>query len=317
MKKKQKIVKKLLWICLILFILMNIIANFHAYKFTHFSDNNAIVKTKSPEKLTTTDKLNAIVFGINNPRPSNIKLPTEKYEKIVLQSNKKIECWHIKIKDTAKGTVILFHGYSGEKSSMLNKSDELNALGYNTILVDFMGSGGSEGKQTTLGFKEAEQVKTVYDYAITIGEKNIYLMGTSMGAVAILKAINDYQLTPKAIVLECPFGSMYQTTCARFNNMKAPAFPMAGLLVFWGGVQNNFWAFGHKPTKYAKNTNCPVLLLYGEQDQNVSRQEIDAIYSNLNGSKTLKIYPNAGHEDYLIQYKNEWRKDVEDFFQFY
>jgi len=295
---------------------MNIVANFHAYKFTHFTVNN-VIKTNSPEKLSLFNKIKTLIVGVNNPRPIN-RLKPSCYEVVELQSNKKIECWYLhKDKlvntDTVKGTVIIFHGYGGDKSSMLDKADEFNELKYNTFLVDFMGSGGSEGKQTTLGYKEAEEVMTAYNYLINRGEKNIYLFGTSMGAVAILKAINDYNLNPKGIIIECPFGSMYQTTCARFKNMHTPTIPMAGLLVFWGGIQNGFWAFNHNPTEYAKKVHCPTLLLYGEQDKNVSRKEIDEIYANIKGKKTLRTYRFAAHENYLIKYKKDWIKDVSDF----
>ena len=97
--------------------------------------------------------------------------------------------------------------------------------------------------------------------------------------------------------------------------MQIPSFPMAGLLVFWGGVQNGFWAFGHNPTEYAKKINRPTLLLYGEKDDRVSRQEIDQIYSNLMCKKTLKLYQLAGHENYLIKYKQEWIEDIKIFMQ--
>ena len=290
---------------------MNVVAYFHAYKFTHFTYNN-VVKTKDAKKLSTIDKMKTLFFGIDNPRPVNKGTPTQKFETIKLQSNKTIECWSIKT-DSAKGTVILFHGYSGQKSSLLDKSDEFIKLGYNTLLVDFMGSGGSEGNQTTMGFKEAEEVKTTFDYLARNGEKKIYLFGTSLGAVAILKAISDYQLNPRGIIIECPFGSMYETICARFQLMKIPSFPMAGLLGFWGGVQNGFWAFEHNSTEYAKSVKCPTLLLYGEQDQKVNRREIDKIYSNLNCKKELKTYPLAAHENYLTSYKQQWIQDVKSF----
>lgn len=292
---------------------MNVVAFFHAYKFTHFV-TESVTKTKSPEKLNAFDKIKTLFLGVNNPRPTNKDKPV-KYQQVELQSTKKIDCWYLKQQDTAKGTVILYHGYSGEKSSMLDKADEFEKLNYNVLLVDFMGSGGSDGNQTTLGFKEAEEVKTTFDYLSQNGEKNIYLFGTSMGSVAIMKAIADFDIKPKGIIIECPFGSMYQTTCARFKNMNAPTFPMAGLLVFWGGVQNDFWAFGHNPIEYAKKISIPTLLLYGEQDKNVSRQEIHDIYKNLHGRKTLKTYELAGHENYLTKYKGEWANDISDFLQ--
>jgi uncharacterized protein len=309
--KTKKLKKRILWSIAIIFILMNIVAAFHAYKFTHFTSTDT-AKTKSPEKLSFTDKAQALFFGVNNPRPENGKTPAQKFKTIQLQSNKKIACWSIQT-DSSKGTVILFHGYSGEKSSLIDKSDEFIKLGYSTLLVDFMGSGGSEGNQTTIGFKEAEEVKTAFEYLVENGETKIYLFGTSLGAAAIMKAISDYAIKPSGIIIECPFGSMYKTTCARFNNMKVPSFPMAGLLVFWGGVENNFWAFGHQPTEYAKKIECPTLLLYGEQDKNVSREEIDDIYTNLNCKKELKTYPLAGHENYLTQYKDQWIADITSF----
>ena len=296
---------------------MNIVAIFHSYKFTHFTDAN-IEKSQKPEQLTFGQKLNSLLFGVKNPRPLNKTKPAGYFETIEIQSNKKIECWYLK-KDnsettgTVKGTVILCHGYGGEKSSMLDKAAIFNSLNYNTFLIDFMGSGGSEGNTTTIGFKEAEQVKSAFEYLTNKGAKNIYLFGTSMGSVAIMKSIKDYNLNPKGIMIECPFGTMYQTVSARFKNMNVPTFPMAGLLVFWGGIQNGFWAFGHNPTDYAKYITCPTLLLYGEQDKNVSRQEIDSIFTNLAGQKYLSTYNRAGHENYLIKYRTEWTNDITKF----
>lgn len=311
--KKKKIKKRLLLIFSSLFLFINVIAFFHAYKLTHFASSDS-TKTKSSNKLSASEKVETILFGVNNPKPINTNFPLQKFETVLLKSNKEIECWSIKT-EKPKGTVVLFHGYNGNKSSLLDKSDAFLKLGYNTFLVDFMGSGNSEGNQTTIGFKEAEEVKTVFEYLKQTTSENIFLFGTSMGAVAIMKAENDYQLNPKGIIIECPFGTMYQTTAKRFSNMNVPAFPMAGLLLFWGGIQNGFWAFGHEPIEYAKKINCPTLLLYGEKDNRVSREEINTIYSNISGEKELKTYPKARHENYLKKYKTEWTADISSFLE--
>lgn len=308
--KRHKLVKRFLWFVLILFVLMNSIAYLHAYKFTHF--DKTANKTKLAKNLSFGQKVKALFLGVNNPRPENKKLPDIKFETIKLNSNKLIECWSIKA-DSSKGSVILFHGYGGEKSSMLDKAHIFLSLGYNTLLVDFMGSGGSEGTQTTIGFYEAEEVKTAFEFLKSRGEKNIILFGTSMGAVAILKAQNDYQLQVHSIIIECPFGTMLETVQARFTSMKVPGFPMANLLVFWGGVQNDFNAFKHNPATYAKSLTCPVLLLFGEKDDRVSMKEIKCIFENLKGIKKLCTYPLAGHENYLNKYKDKWKEDIKIF----
>jgi len=308
---RKKKIKQLLSTLILMFVLMNVVAIFHGYKLTHFVDRK-IEKTKEPKKLKATQKILTLIFGVSNPRPTNKKNPSAAYTTITLHSNKKISCWKINAANP-KGMVILFHGFGGQKSSLLDKAAVFSQQGFNTFLVDFMGSGGSEGNQTTIGFLEAQQVKSCYDFLSKTGEKNIFLFGTSMGSVAIMKAIYDFKIKPKGIIIECPFGSMYTTACARFKTIDAPTFPMAGLLVFWGGLQNGFWAFGHNPTKYAKKITCPTLLLYGQQDKKVSKEEIAEIFANLAGQKELKIYKNAGHENYLTKYKEQWTQDVNKF----
>lgn len=308
--KQRKQVKRLIWGIVAVFVLMNVIAALHAWKFTHFLNTDA--QSVRPEELSFAQKFGTIVFGIENPRPENKNLPTQAFEIITLKGNKSIEAWSIKA-ENSKGTVVIFHGYKGEKSSMLDISDEFLKLGFSTMLVDFRGSGGSDGNQTTIGFHEANDVKACFDFLKNKGEENIVLFGTSMGAVAVMKAINDFGLQPTGIILECPFGTMYKTTCARFKAMGVPTFPMASLLMFWGGIENGFWAFSHNPISYAKGIECPVLLLYGEKDARVSKMEIDAILENLNGEKSLKTYPLAGHENYLLKYNDQWVNDVVNF----
>ncbi len=195
----KKTLRKLLWSLVIIFALMNIVAIFHAYKFTHFSRND-MARTRDPAMLTIQEKLVTLLFGVDNPRPRNKQYPVQPYERVMIKSNKAIECWYIP-KPAPKGTVVIFHGFSGDKSTMLDRADQFLEMGYSTLLVDFMGSGGSEGRQTTIGYFEAEQVKSSFDYLVQQGEQNIFLFGTSMGSVAVMKAIRDFNLQPKGIIL--------------------------------------------------------------------------------------------------------------------
>lgn len=313
MIRKRTFRKRLLYTLILLLIIMNIIAGFHAWKFTHFTPG-LTTKTSSSIQYSFSQKLGILLTGVSNPRPQNKRLPNQPYQTIQLQSNKAIECWLLTAASPAKGTVLLCHGYSGEKSSMLDKAYILLKAGYNTMLVDFMGSGGSAGNQTTIGYKEAEQVKTCVDYLQQQNEQNIFLFGTSMGAVAIMKALKDYPYMPaKGAMLECPFGTMLTTVKNRFAKQHIPAFPMAHLLVLWGGLENGFNAYAHNPVSYAKHTTCPVLLMYGGSDDRVTPAEINSIFTNLHGPKKQLTFPLAGHENYLDDYRQEWTEGVLNF----
>ena len=127
-----------------------------------------------------------------------------------------------------------------------------------------------------------------------------------MGSVAIMKCVKDNHPDLKGIILECPFGNFKTTVKKRFKNFGIPTFPMADLLMLWGSYHSGYWIYGHNPVDYAKEINCPTLLLYGEWDHAVSRKEIDNMYKNLKGEKTLKVFKRTDHEIYRAHNSKEW-----------
>src|SRR5690606_18357416 len=130
--------RRLLYALLLMFVMMNVVAYMHAYKFTHFT-TEPVTRTKGPKALSVLNKLKVLATGVDNPKPKHTGLPLQPYTTVTVNSSSRLECWSITVPD-AKGTVILFHGYSGEKSSLLSRSDKFLQQGYNTFLVDFSGS---------------------------------------------------------------------------------------------------------------------------------------------------------------------------------
>lgn len=182
------------------------------------------------------------------------------------------------------------------------------------LLVDFAGSGSSEGFQTTVGHHEAADVVTAFQFLQRQQpDQPVVLYGVSMGAVAILRAESELGIRPAANVVECPCGSMLQTAQNRFRSLHVPPFPLANLLVFWGGVQNGFWAFDLNAQAYARRITTPTLLLWGEADPRVTRAEIDGIFTNLAGPKQRQDFPGAGHEPYWRKQQRLWQETITAF----
>lgn len=309
---KKKIIRLFIGLFLFGFILLNIITYNHAYRFTHF-ESASESRTQKAESLSLAEKLGIIFQGVTIPRPANDKLPSQKYQTIKMQSHESIEGWLIP-QDSAKGIVLLFHGYSDSKSDIVSYSDEFQNMGYSTFLIDFMGAGGSSGDATTIGFKEGLDVKVAFDYIKThFPNEKVYLFGSSMGAAAILKAMDSFQLAATAIILECPFSTMLATTRIRFDAMGIPSFPLAEMLLFYGGWQTDFSPFQHKPLEYAKKVNIPTLYLYGAHDERVALAETNAIFNNIQGEKKLVEMTKAGHHNYLKTDRTDWVKEISTF----
>jgi hypothetical protein len=312
----KRFFKFLVRTAVVLFILVNIIVAFHAYKFTHFYDNGSI-SLKKPEEKSGWDKTKEILFGINAEKKKNTVAADSIFQTIYLKTKDslKLEAWYISA-DSAKGTVCLFHGHGGTKSGVYKEAEEFVKLGYNALLLDFRAHGNSEGNTCTIGYDETEDVKLAYDYIKNKGEKNIVLWGISMGASTITKAIKDYQLQPQKVILEMPFGTIEDAVKGRIKMMGLPVQPISVLLTFWGGAEHGFWAFGMKPQEFAKKITCPTLLQWGVNDSRVTKAEEEILFKNISTtSKKMVVYETAGHESLCKKETAKWVTEVGSFLQ--
>lgn len=309
--RRRKLWQRLLLLAALGFLAMNVVAAFHAWRFTHFTIEVG-THTDNPEQLTPAQKLWVLLTGIKNPKPVNRQTPDFPYVTIYLNSpNGRLETWYGAVPH-ARGTVTLFHGYTSSKGKLLTEAATFRRLGYNVLLTDFAGNGGSEGTVCTVGHHEAADVAAATRW-LQRRPGPVFIYANSMGAVATLRAEAELGVRPTANVLECPYGSMLQTAQSRFRSMHVPPFPMANLLVFWGGVENNFWPFDLDATAYAVRISTPTLLLWGTADPRVTRPETDAIYAALRGPRQRQDFPGSGHEPYWRRHKALWERTIRGF----
>lgn len=259
-------------------------------------------------------------FGWGYDRLENNKTPADfeliyTHNRLKLNNQEWIETWLVESPEiTAKGTVILFHGKNSTKSSLLASARVFHRLGYRSLLVDFRGSGGSSGNVTTIGVNESQDVALVTNYVQKENpDSPIILYGISMGSGAILRAIAKENIEPDGIILELPFTSLLSAVKLRLNRANIPAFPLGELIVFWGGVQNGFNGFAHQPIDDAIKVNCSTLILYGDLDDTVELSEIKKLAQNINSTKKLVNFPQAGHQILVTVNSQLWQQSVQNF----
>ena len=230
--RKQKLRQLFIWIIWILviqIILANISAAIYAYKFTHFYTNpppyqptkNVFVKTW---KLFVGPRIYKLSSDTSAPSG---------YQTIKLQTDKlSIEGWYAAV-DSAKDCVIFFHGITVCKDVLLKEAEQFKAWGYNVLLIDFRGHGNSTGTKSSFGIKETDEVKKAFHFAQSKGNKNILLYGSSLGSVAIFKAVAENKVAPTAIIADMPFGSLQDHLKARARVLGFPPQPFAFLVTLW------------------------------------------------------------------------------------
>ncbi len=305
------------WVLFVQFILINISASLYAYKLTHVYDDPELRNAKPSKNVIV--KTWRLFTGPRQPRSYINEFPSFPYDTVQLKTagGITIDTWYAASDSSAKGTIILFHGITANKGMILSEANEFRYQGYNIMLVDFRAHGNSGGNTTTMGMRESEEVKLAYDYAVSKNPTNIFLWGTSMGAVVITKAISDYNIKPAGVILEMPYFSLNSHLQARARALGFQGFPekpFGFFVTWWIGIERGLKAFGHRTTDYTSKINCPVLVQWGTNDNYVLKPEIDKIFGSIpTSSKKLVVYTGAAHESLLQHDPDIWRSETGSF----
>lgn len=301
------------WALLVQLILINICAAFYAYKLSHFYDK---VNQVPFEEMNIFNRSWRIFTGPKYGKQPVGERPGFVTEEVDLQlkNGDHIQGWYGKASDSALGTVIFFHGIGGNRNSLVDEAYSFIHKNYNVLLMDFRAHGSSTSSTSTIGYREGEEVVRCFDHVDARGEKNIYLYGSSMGAVSVLRSIHEYNFRPRGIILDMPFLSLQDYLEARARTLGFPKQPFAFLTTFWLGVERGFNGYKHNSARYAKAVTCPVLLQWGSLDNFVLKQETDAIYEALGSNKKkLVVYTGAMHESFLRKDPLKWKLEIEKF----
>ena len=298
------------------FVLLNGIAWMQSWTATHYIP--AGQSSPPIEDLSAPQRAWLMLAGTPMTRPRNDHTPGDAglaydVRRIPVGEGESLEAWWMP-QTQPHGLVLLFPGYAASKESLLPPATVFHDLGYAALAIDFRGSGGSSGQDTTLGVREAKDVAQTVAYARrTWPDQPLVLFGVSMGGAAVLRAVAQEGVQPAAVILESPFDRLLHMMRNRIRVMGVPTFPSAELMVFWVGMQHGSNGFTHNPSDYATAVQCPALMLHGDQDVVVTTADARAIFDRLAGPKQFVAFPDSGHEILRTTPLSAWQAPVARF----
>jgi carboxymethylenebutenolidase len=173
----------------------------------------------------------------------------------------------------APGVVVILHGL-GVDDFMLGITDRLAAEGFRAILPDLFHRQAPSDTETP-----RERVARLRDDEVARDVD---------AAVAHLRALGS----PKVAILGFCMGGRVAYLMAARNPTLAAA------VVFYGGNTGRAWGEGPTPFDLTAQIGCPLLGLFGEDDQNPSPEDmrrLDAELTRHGKRHEFHSYPNAGH----------------------
>lgn len=226
--------------------------------------------------------------------------------------------------DNSDKTVILAHGYGqnrlqfGEQTLDIIKSFQKE--GYNILVFDFRNSGKSDGKITTMGFYEKEDLLGAVDYVKSQGAEHIVLMGFSTGASTCILAAADSS-DVDAVIADSPFSDLRKYIGYSLSKKPfAPAIPFNKTVSFSIELLAGINVDKVNPAReLEKMTDPPILFIHSKDDKRIpveNSKKLYNIYSSKNIGKTELWMPEgAGHTESYKKYPKQYMNKVFTFLE--
>ena len=187
------------------------------------------------------------------------------------------------------------------------------------LIVDERGHGKSKGFYLSMGIKEKYDCIDWINYTIDRFGSNckIMLYGVSMGASIVLFASGmGLPSNVKGIIADSPYYSVKEIikkVCEK--DFHVPWFLVSHFIFVGALLFGHFNIYKGDVRKYTTNTNVPILLIHGEDDQFVPLYMSKIIQeSNINKIKLI-TFENAGHGISFMEDKKRYIKEVCDFIE--
>lgn len=197
-----------------------------------------------------------------------------------------------------RAAAVVVHGLGDSLESYVEVGAVLHARGHTVLLLDLRGHGGSDGRLTTLGALERDDVRAALRALRErgSGERGFVLLGVSMGAVAVLRAA-AVEPDVRAVLAEAPYDSYRGTVShhARLFYGLPEWFPLMPAAIAVAEWRAGFDADDVDAVEAARRTKAPLLLIVDGEDSRMPEGVVRRVYDAHPGPKRLWVAPGAPH----------------------
>jgi fermentation-respiration switch protein FrsA (DUF1100 family) len=201
--------------------------------------------------------------------------------------------------ESPRPVIVLGHGIWTGRRECLPLALRFQAAGYNVLAFDFRAHGLSDGRFTSVGHHETNDVLGAIDYVKSRPEVDpvrIGVIGFSMGAAASIQAAarnNDIA----ALVADSGYATFLDAAKYSFRLVtRVPQFPIAPMAMRWAKWLVNVDASQLRPVDViGRISPRPILIAHGADDEIVPVQHAYSLFKAAGEPKELWIEPGAHH----------------------
>jgi len=245
---------------------------------------------------------------ISGTTPNDLGL---EYEQVLFTTSDGLALsgWFIPSQTENDKTIILLHGYPAEKGDILPVLSFLNEE-YNLFLFDFRYFGESEGKYSTAGAKETEDLSAAVNFLKSRGVDEVGVWGFSLGGAVALMAAPDHPEI-KAIISESSYARLDLLTPELYR-IPILKYPLAKLTGLWGKLLLGINAKEVSPAGSAGKLDIPILIIHSRNDNVIPFENAILIQEALKNNPKAEFW----FQETLLhgQLGGEYQQRINDFF---
>jgi pimeloyl-ACP methyl ester carboxylesterase len=207
-------------------------------------------------------------------------------------------------------TILFLHGKGGHSSEWEPDARRALALGYNVLVPDLRGHGGSGGGYMTFGFLEKDDLRNAIAAARERWGIDPQQLGVHSCSAGSSVALELAAVTPgiEAIWLESPFADPREMARHYLSAATGIPAPLLSLVTRWAvaltlaRVKRDLEIEGSPgglekadPLEAMARVRCPVALVYGDSDRLVPPRFVERLVDVLPAGSEVFRAAGAGH----------------------
>jgi len=224
--------------------------------------------------------------------------------------------WYMPVENSVK-TIVVCSGANGSLDADMHVAPWLHETGFNVLLFNWRAHGQSEGEVVTLGFNERYDLIAAVQFAKSKGAERIGVLGFSMGGTVAIDTAAVYE-DINAVVADSPFVTIVSAVAGGLIERglhEGTAYLLARLLLITACLRTQLNLFeidvAHWIHRVAPR---PLLLIFGEQDVIVPRNESDLAFAKAREPREIWRVPEAAHRDIQVHQPEEYHRRIVEFF---
>jgi len=210
--------------------------------------------------------------------------------------------------------VILLSGRGSNRNANIKKAQIYIERGYSVLMPDLRATGRSDGHRISFGWYERKDIEAWYRFLQSKKYKYIAAHGYSIGAATIcysLRNVKGYDF----VVLESCYRDLFELTQ---NTLRRTYLPQTTAYLIKPMTEYLLRVVSDKlrPEIFLERCKAPLLMMGGDSETLVpAPTTIELFVQNKARFSKLHLFKGAIHENFSINFPEEYKKVLTDFLQ--